>query len=68
MKTIIITKKSDYTWLRDIFPGLHPLLIPLCNKPFIEYLIDFSILVGSSGLRIISDGVISDVEVNGVLK
>ncbi len=62
MKTIIITKKSDYTWLRDIFPGLHPLLIPLCNKPFIEYLIDFSILVGSSGLRIISDGVISDVE------
>ena len=62
MKTIIITKELDYRWLRDIFPGRHPLMVPLCNKPFIEFLIDFSILGGSTGIRIISDGNISDVE------
>jgi NDP-sugar pyrophosphorylase family protein len=45
-----------------MFPSRHPLLIPLCNKPFIEFLIDFSILAGSNGIRIVSDEVISDVE------
>jgi hypothetical protein len=62
MKTIIISRELDYTWMRNIFPDRHPLLVPLCNKPFIEFLIDFSILAGSSGIRIMSDDVISDVE------
>ncbi|MEI8185360.1 MAG: NDP-sugar synthase [Chlorobiaceae bacterium] len=62
MKTIIITKGIEYRWLRDIFPGRHPLLVTLCNKPFIEFLIDFCILAGSTGIRIISDEVMSDLE------
>ncbi len=62
MKTIIITKKLDYPWLHDILPGHHPLLVPLCNKPFIEFFIDFSILAGSTAIRIISDEAINDVE------
>ncbi|MEI7824715.1 MAG: NDP-sugar synthase [Chlorobiaceae bacterium] len=61
MKTIIITKGVDYPWLHDILPGHHPLLIPLCNKPFIEFFIDFSILAGSTAIRIISDETINDV-------
>ncbi len=62
MKTIIITKKLDYPWLHDILPGHHPLLVPLCNKPFVEFLIDFSILAGSTAIRIISDEAVNDVE------
>ena len=62
MKTIIITKELNYPWLHDILPGRHPLLVPLCNKPFIEFLIDFSILAGSNAIRIISEETINDVE------
>ncbi len=62
MKTIIITKELDYPWLHDILPGHHPLLVPLCNKPFIEFFIDFSILAGSTAIRIISVDAINDVE------
>ena len=62
MKTIIITKELDYPWLHDILPSHHPLLVPLCNKPFIEFFIDFSILAGSTAIRIISDDTINDVE------
>ncbi len=62
MKTLIIVKEKDYDWLRPIFPGIHPLLVPICNKPFIEFLIDFAILAGSDALRLVSDGPLSDVE------
>ncbi len=62
MKTLIIVKEKDCEWLRPIFPGIHPLLVPICNKPFIEFLIDFAILAGSDALRILSDGPLSDVE------
>ncbi len=62
MKTIIIAKEVEYRWLRDMLPGSHPLLIKLCNKPFIEFLIDFCVLAGSTSIRIVSDEVISDLE------
>ena len=62
MKTLIIVKERDYEWLRPIFSGIHPLLVPICNKPFIEFLIDFAILAGSDALRLVSDGPLSNVE------
>ncbi len=62
MKTLIIVKEKDCEWLRPIFPGIHPLLVPICNKPFIEFLIDFAILAGSDALRLVSDGPLSEVE------
>ena len=62
MKTLLVIKKQEYEWLIDLFPGVHPLLVPICNKPFIEFLVDFAILAGSDALRIVSDGVLGDVE------
>ncbi len=62
MKTLLVIKKQEYEWLIDLFPGVHPLLVPICNKPFIEFLVDFAILAGSDALRIVSDGVLEDVE------
>ncbi|NTU93331.1 MAG: NDP-sugar synthase [Chlorobiaceae bacterium] len=62
MKTLIVIREADYGWLTPLFPGVHPLVMPICNKPFIEYLIDFSILAGSTAVRIVSDGPLNDVE------
>ena len=62
MKTLIIIRERDHAWLRNVFPDIHPLLFPICNKPFIEFLIDFSILAGSEAVRIVSDGSLIDVE------
>ncbi len=62
MKTLIIVKEKDYEWLGPVFPGIHPLLLPICNKPFAEFLIDFSVLAGSEAIRFVSDGPLGDVE------
>ncbi len=62
MKTLIVIKKQEYEWLLDLFPGVHPLLLPICNKPFIEFFVDFSIFTGSNAIRIVSDGPLRDVE------
>lgn len=62
MKTLIVIREQEYGWLRDIFPDVHPLLVPICNKPFIEFFIDFSIFTGSEAIRIVSDGHLGEVE------
>ncbi len=62
MKTILAIKEQEYAWALRAFPSLHPLLLPLCNKPFIEFLIDFAILAGSDSIRLLSDGKLGDVE------
>jgi NDP-sugar pyrophosphorylase family protein len=62
MKTLIVIREQEYDWLFDMFPGVHPLLVPICNKPYIEFLIDFSIFTGSDAIRIVSNGLLGDVE------
>ena len=62
MKTILAFRESEYAWVHEKFPCVHPLLLPLCNKPFIEFLIDFAILAGSSAVRILCDGGLGEVE------
>lgn len=61
MKTLLAVREQEYAWVREAFPAIHPLLLPLCNKPFIEYLIDFAILTGSSDIRLISDASMAEV-------
>ena len=56
MHTLLFVRDTDHVWLRELFGVRNPLLVPICNKPFIEFLIDFSILSGSRALRIVSDG------------
>ncbi|RXK85015.1 NDP-sugar synthase [Chlorobaculum sp. 24CR] len=62
MKTILALREAECAWVRDAFPCVHPLLLPICNKPFIEFLIDFAILVGSPAVRILGDGELDAVE------
>jgi NDP-sugar pyrophosphorylase family protein len=62
MKTILAIRESDYEWVYNAFPSIPPLLLPLCNKPFTEFLIDFAILAGSTEIRLLSDGPLGDVK------
>jgi NDP-sugar pyrophosphorylase family protein len=62
MKTLIVIREKDYQWARVVFPDLHPLLLTICNKPYVEFLIDFSVLSGSREIRLVSDGSLGDVE------
>ncbi|AOS84174.1 nucleoside-diphosphate-sugar pyrophosphorylase [Chlorobaculum limnaeum] len=62
MKTILAFREEAFAWSHEVFPCVHPLLLPLCNKPFIEYLIDLAILTGSTAVRILCDGGLGPVE------
>ncbi len=44
MKAIIIIRENKLEWLSSLFPLIHPAMVPLCNKPLIEYLVEFMVL------------------------
>lgn len=55
MKCIINCSGAASGWVRSLMPGLPPYLIPLGNKPFLEFLLDFCVLSGIDKVRIVSD-------------
>ena len=55
MKALIIIKEEQCSWLREIIPNQHPGMMPICNKPLLEYLLDFSILCGCTHIRFVMD-------------
>ncbi|TCD48543.1 sugar transferase [Chlorobium sp. N1] len=62
MKSLFIVRKSEHAWICRQFSAEHPLLVTLCNKPFIEFLLDFAILAGADAIRIVSDGQTAPIE------
>ncbi len=54
MKALIILRERDCGWLREIYTS-HPSMFPVCNKPLLEYFIDFAILNGCSDVRMVFD-------------
>lgn len=62
MKTLLCIREREYGWAQEAFPAIHLLLLPLCNKPFVEFLIDFAILTGSTAIRLLCDGPLAEVE------
>ena len=62
MKTIFAVREEEFAWAHEAFPCVHPLLLPVCNKPFVEFLIDLAILTGGTAVRILCDGGLDAVE------
>jgi hypothetical protein len=62
MKALIIIREKDCDWLRKISPAAHPAMFPVCNKPILEYLVDFAILHGCKGIRVVLDEPEKDIE------
>lgn len=61
MKTLIVVRDADFRWTRELDPQRHPLHLPICNKPAVEYLVDLSVLAGSTSIRIVSDAPMADI-------
>lgn len=62
MRALIIMREKDCGWLRQVASDSHPGLFPICNKPLLEYLVDFAILCGCSEVRLALDEPGDDVE------
>lgn len=62
MKTLLTIRENSYAWVTSALQGLAPLLLPICNKPFVEFLVDFAVLAGSREIRLLSDGPLQEVE------
>ncbi len=61
MKALIILREKDCGWLREIYSA-HPSMFPVCNKPLLEYFIDFAILNGCSDVRVVFDEPGAEIE------
>ena len=46
MNSLIIIQEKHYSWLRELKSAEHPAMVTICNKPILEYLVDFSVLLG----------------------
>ncbi len=53
MKAIIYCKEQGMEWVRSFFPGYSPYMLPVGNKPLLEFIIDFCILAGIHDIRLI---------------
>ncbi|MGL1933091.1 MAG: NDP-sugar synthase [Desulfotalea sp.] len=62
MKALIIIREKHSSWLREFFPAIHPAMIPICNKPLLEYQVDFVLLCGCNDVRIIVDEASSAID------
>jgi NDP-sugar pyrophosphorylase family protein len=62
MKALIIFRERDCGWLREFYPGHHPAMVTICNKPLLEFKLDFAMLCGCSEVRIVVDESGPDIE------
>jgi NDP-sugar pyrophosphorylase family protein len=62
MKALIFVKAKELDWIKPIFSNQHLLLIKICNKPYLEYLVDFAILCGCREIKLVTDAGIGEVE------
>jgi len=62
MKGLIIIKEERCHWLRELVPACHPAMVSLCNKPLLEYLLEFTILCGVDQVRFVFDSPDASIE------
>lgn len=68
MNSLIIIREKHYGWLRELQFADHPALVTICNKPILEYMIDFIVLMGGKNIRLVfeePDGAVESYFGNG---
>lgn len=54
MNCLIVCRETETSWYREYFRGC-PYLLKICNKPLLEYFIDFCALLKADEIRIVMD-------------
>ncbi len=62
MNALIIIRARESAWARKLFPDRHPAMLPICNKPLLDYLVDFASISGCLAVRILLEESGNDVE------
>ena len=62
MNSLIIIREEHYGWLRELQAAKHPAMVPICNKPILEYMVDFIVLMGGKKIRLVSEEPDASVE------
>lgn len=52
MKAIIILRQDKKKWVESLGFNCHPAMVPICNKPLLEYLVDFMVLSQCNSIAI----------------
>ncbi len=52
MKAIIILRHDKIKWMGPLSFNSHPAMVPICNKPLLEYLVDFMVLTQCDSISI----------------
>lgn len=55
MRAILYCSERSTRWAEEFFPNADPYLLKFGNKPYLEFLTDFCVLVGIYEIRIVSD-------------
>jgi NDP-sugar pyrophosphorylase family protein len=53
MNSLIIIQEKHCSWLRNALSSAHPAMVQICNKPLLEYVIDFAVLLGCQKVRLV---------------
>jgi len=62
MKALILLREKDCHWMRQFFPEKHPAMVQVCNKPLLEFMVDFILLNGCPEVRIVMEEPGADVK------
>lgn len=62
MKCLIYGAHEYSSWVKRLFPGVSPFFLKVCNKPLLEYCIDFCVSLGISDIRLVISDASQDVE------
>jgi NDP-sugar pyrophosphorylase family protein len=62
MKCLIYGAHEYSSWVKRLFPGVSPFFLKICNKPLLEYCIDFCVSLGITDIRLVISDASQDVE------
>ncbi len=52
MKAVIILRQDKSKWVESLGFNCHPAMVPICNKPLLEYIVDFMVLSQCASITI----------------
>lgn len=62
MKALIVIRNDNLQWFAPLNLRSHPAMLPICNKPLLEYLVDFMVLNRCESISINMEEAVPKIE------